>query len=276
MSATISRLRSRMGRMGEYVDSLWQRREFAVFLGLGNLKARNAGTALGILWWILNPLLLGGVYFLIFGLIFPGRRPPDFLIYLMCGMFVFHFTSQSLTGGANSILQNSKLLANLRFPRLVLPISTLIESTVGFLVSLGVLVVLALLAGTPVFGVNTLLLPLIIVLHLVFNLGLSAAMARMAVPFRDINNFVPYLIRIWLYLSPIIWPLTMFDTVNDVAKALVRVNPMFPIIGVYRAALMGYAFDSTQLLIAALWSLGVGFIGIAVFVKYEGQMVRHL
>ncbi len=276
MSKITSRLRSRLNRLVEYVTSLWQRREFAVFLGLGNLKARNAGTVLGILWWVLNPLLMGGVYFLIFGLIFPGSRPSDFLIYLMCGMFVFHFTSQALTGGANAILQNAKLLANLRFPRLVLPISALIESTVGFVVSLGVLVLIAIMTGTPVLSVNNLLLPVIAVLHIVFNLGLGAATARLAVPFRDINNFIPYLVRIWLYLSPIIWPLTMLETAPDSTKALVALNPMYAIIGVYRAALIGYPFDPSQLFVAAAWSLSVGAIGIAVFVKHEGHMVRYL
>jgi teichoic acid transport system permease protein len=276
MSTRLKQLRGRLRRAVEYVQELWRRREFAVFLGLGNLKARNAGTALGILWWVLNPLLLGGVYFLIFGLIFPGRRPPDFLIYLMSGMFVFHFTSHSLTGGANSVLQNAKLLANLRFPRLVLPISTLIEATVGFLVSLGVLVVLSLIARGPGLGINSLLLPVILVIHVIFNLGLGAATARLAVPFRDINNFVPYLVRIWLYLSPIIWPLSMLDTASAAVRTLIRFNPMYSIIGVYRTALLDYPFHPHQFLLATAWSLAVGIFGIAVFVRYEGNMVRYL
>lgn len=275
-----------MSRALEYLRDLWSRREFAIALGLGNLKARNASTALGVFWWILNPLLLGGVYFLIFGVIFGGRRPPDFLVYLLSGMFVFHFTSQSMTGGANSIIQNSKLLANLRFPRLILPISALIESLVGFVASLlvliptiGIMQFVLLANGTiedPYLGYRLLFLPAIIALHVIFNLGLGAITARLAVPFRDINNLLPYVNRIWLYLSPIIWPLAFLDNASGTIQSLVRLNPMFDIIGLYRSAFFGTPIHADQLLTTLVWVVVVGGLGVAAFVKYEGHIVRHL
>ena len=116
-SVTTSQTRDlgyRARRLKDYVTDLWSRREFAWYLAIGNLKARNASTALGLFWWVLNPLLLGLVYFLVFGVIFGDSRPDDYIAYLLAGMFAFHFTSQSMTGGANSILQNSKLLVNLK------------------------------------------------------------------------------------------------------------------------------------------------------------------
>jgi teichoic acid transport system permease protein len=270
----------RVGRAVEYLQELWRRREFALALGLGNLKARNASTSLGLVWWVLNPILLGAVYFLVFGLLFAGRRPDDFLTYLLAGMFAFHFTSQSMTGGANSIIQNSKLLANLRFPRLILPISTLIESLVGFLTSLVVLFAVAFVSGVVLdhqyFTPQILLLPLVIFLHLIFNLGLGTITARLAVPFRDINNLLPYINRIWLYLTPVIWPLSFLDQVNEGVQRLIRLNPMFDIVGLYRTAIMGYPFDSDMLVGAVVWSVVVGVVGVASFVKYEGHMVRYL
>lgn len=270
----------RVSRAIEYLQELWRRREFALALGLGNLKARNASTSLGLVWWVLNPILLGAVYFLVFGLLFAGRRPDDFLVYLLAGMFAFHFTSQSMTGGANSIIQNSKLLANLRFPRLILPASTLIESLVGFLTSLVVLFAVAFVSGIVLdhdyLTSQVLLLPAVIVLHLIFNLGLGTITARLAVPFRDINNLLPYVNRIWLYLTPIIWPLSFLDEMSDTIQRLVRLNPMFDIVGLYRTAIMGYPFEMDMLIGAVLWSLAIGVIGIASFVKYEGHMVRYL
>lgn len=266
----------RLRQARSYLANLWTRREFIWHLGVGNLRARNAGTALGVMWWVLNPLLLGGVYFLVFGLVFVGRRPPDFLIYLVCGMFVFHFTGQSLSGGANSILQNAKLLANLRFPRLVLPLAALVEALVGFTVSLAVIVALNFFLEGSLVTANIVLLPAIMACHIVFNLGLSALMGRLAVPFRDINNLVPYLNRIWLYMSPIIWPLTLLESMGDRLRWLIEFNPMFPIISVYRAALIGYPFDPAHLVTAAVWAVIVGGLGIASFVKFEGHMVRYL
>jgi teichoic acid transport system permease protein len=263
-----------------YLQELWRRREFAVALGLGNLKARNASTSLGLFWWVLNPMLLGGVYFLIFGILFGGRRPDDFLIYLLSGMFPFHFTSQSMTGGANSIIQNSKLLANLRFPRLLLPISTLIEALVGFLASLVVLMVVVFVGGMVLdvgyFSFRIAYLPFIIGIHLIFNLGLSAVTARLAVPFRDINNLLPYINRIWLYLTPIIWPLSFLDSQTATIKALVRINPMYDIVGLYRSAILGNPIVMDQLVGTLVWAAVIGSIGVALFVKNEGHMVRYL
>ena len=273
MPSPVAVVTSRTRRVGTYIADLWSRRRFAWFLAMGNLKARNASTALGLFWWVLNPLLLGGVYYLIFGLIFSGGRD---LGYLMCGMFVFHFTSQAMTGGANSILQNAKLLANLRFPRLILPIANLVEAGVGFLASLFVLFALVL----PTDGINFTwafwLLPVVFAIHIVFNLGLGAITARLAVPFRDINNILPYVNRLWLYLSPIIWPLAQMDRFPEGMVPFVEANPLFSIIGLYRTARLGYEFQMNELLMASAWAVAVAVVGLAVFVRYEGKMVRYL
>ena len=268
-------------RLRLYLTDLWSRREFVWFLAIGNFKARNASTALGLFWWVLNPLLLSLVYYLVFGILFDVGRD---IIYLMAGMFVFHFTSQSLTGGANAVLQNSKLLANLRFPRIILPIANLIEATLGFLVSLGVLLVIAMLAGLPWLsdlewsagfpGVGILLLLVAIPLQLMFNLGLAAIAARLAVPFRDINNFIPYLNRIWLYLSPIIWPLSFLE--GRSLGRFAEYNPMFAMISVYRTALINYEFQPRMLLYSVIWALVMFVLGVGLFIRYEGNIVRHL
>lgn len=261
-------------RLVFYMRELWRRREFVWFLAMGNFKARNASTALGLFWWVLNPLLLSLVYWFVFGFIFPTGRD---IIYLMSGMFVFHFTAQSLTGGANAILQNSKLLTNLKFPRLILPLANLLESLVGFVVSLGVLLVVQLAVRQSVPSTSLALLLLAVPLQFAFNLGLASVAARLAVPFRDINNFIPYLNRIWLYTSPIIWPLSVLDEPRaEVLARFVEFNPMFSIISVYRAALIGDPLDLALLTRFALWAGVLGLVGVALFVRYEGKIARHL
>ncbi|HEY4606231.1 MAG TPA: ABC transporter permease, partial [Acidimicrobiia bacterium] len=191
----------------------------------------------------------------------------------------FHFTNQSMTGGANAILQNAKLLANLKFPRLVLLISSLIESGVGFLASLLVFYAIAWPAVGAHPSRNILLLAIVFPIQILFNLGLSAIVARMAVPFRDINNFIPYINRLWLYLSPVIWPLTLLDTADSTLKNLVELNPMFHVIGLYRTALIGnpvYPFSLEDLLISLAWAAGIFVVGVAGFIRYETRMVRYL
>ena len=260
-------------RFNQYVSELWRRRDFVWFFARGNIKARNASTFLGLVWWVLNPLLLGLVYFFIFGLIFPSERD---IAYLLSGMFVFHYTSQSLSGGAASILSNSKLLVNIRFPRLILPIAFLLESTFGFLASLVVFYVIVIPFAGVVPGPEIFLLIPVLPLHIFFNTGLAAASARLAVPFRDINNLIPYLNRIWLYTSPIIWPISMLESLSEPLYLLLRFNPMFPIIAVYRTALLGYPLEQIDIIAMVAWCLLVGVVGIAMFIKYEGRMVRYL
>jgi ABC-type polysaccharide/polyol phosphate export permease len=270
--------RARLSGWRAYVADLWNRREFAWFLAVGNLRARNASTALGLFWWVLNPLIMGAVYFLVFGLLFDGRRgDPAFLAYLLAGLFVFNYTSTAMTSGANSVLQNSKLLVNVRFPRMILPVSALIEAAVGFLASVAVYYLIA----WPVNGVRPtawlLLLPPVFALHTVFNLGLSAATARLTIPFRDINNLLPHINRLWLYLSPIIWPLSFLDTQPEWFHRLLEVlNPLFGMLALYRAALMSRPFDATDVWLAIGWTAVIGVMGVVAFVRYEGNMVRHL
>src|SRR5690606_12744606 len=128
----------------------------------------------------------------------------------------------------------------------------------------------------PSFTFRLAYLPLIIVVHLVFNLGLGCLTARLAVPFRDINNLLPYVNRIWLYVTPIIWPLSFMDSVSPALQTVIRLNPMYDIVGVYRSILFGAPLVMDQVLGALAWSAVVGSIGVALFVRHEGHIVRHL
>ena len=258
-----------------YLRELWARREFAWYMAMGRIKARNASTALGLLWWVLNPLLLGLVYFVVFGLILGVSRD---LSYLLSGMFVFYYTSTAMTGGANAVISNSKLLVNLRFPRLILPFEAMIEAGVGFLASV---VAFYAIVG-PAEGVLppkriVVLLPAAFLLHSIFNFGLATATARIAVPFRDVNNFIPYLLRLWLYLSPIIYSLEYLEKrLSPEMLRFFHLNPLVPFLSLYRSALLGYRFRPDDLLSAALWAVGVTVVAVAAFVRYEGKMARYL
>ncbi|MDJ0954266.1 MAG: ABC transporter permease [Acidimicrobiia bacterium] len=272
-----------------YFTDLWSRREFAWYLAMGNLKARNASTALGLLWWVLNPVLLGAVYWFVFGLLFD--RDPDefgglpFVVYLLSGMFPFYFTQTSMTGGVNSIVNNTQLLANLNFPRAVLPIAALVEGFVGFLTSLLAFFIIVGPANGLIVGfdqavwpdIDILWLLPIMVIHLMFNLGVSMLVARLAVPFRDLNNLVPYFTRMWLYLSPILYGPVTLAKAPDWARAIAEANPLEPLLRLYRHALTPLDTDlSNAFLGAGLWALVLLVVGGLSFIRYEGKMARYL
>ena len=243
-------------------------------MAMGNLRSRNASTTLGLFWWVLNPILMGTVYFLVFGVILNISR--DFA-YLLSGIFVFYYTTTSMTTGANSIIQNRAILVNLHFPRLIMPITAVIEAGVGFLVSIPALY---LIIG-PVQGVwpprrFLILFPIIFIIQTVFNLGLATITARITVPFRDITNVIPHLLRIWFYLSPILYTVGQLGTIPPWAVKLYNLNPLVPILSVYRSALLGYKFESSDLVLSAIWAFGLAAVAITSFVSYEGKMARYL
>ena len=277
MATSAVPLRSAIPAARRYIQDLWSRREFAIYLALGNLKARNASTALGLFWWVLNPLLLGAIYALVFGVIFDARRgTTNYIAYLLAGLFAFYYTRAAMVGGVNSIISNTRLLANLQFPRLVLPLSALFESAIGFIVSLGVFY---LVAG-PVNGVWPgphiwWLIPGFAV-HTVLNFGLAALVARIAVPFRDVNNLVPYVLRLWLYLSPVIWPVTFLDNTSATLRAIIEKNPMFSLLAIYRHALLDTPVAVSDVLLTVAWAGLVAVIGVGSFVRHEGRMTRYL
>ena len=270
-------LRRSLPAVRDYGRELWQRREFAAYMAWGNLKARNASTALGLVWWILNPLLLGAIYGLIFGLVLKVSRGTEaYVSYLISGIFVFYYTRAAMVGGVNSIVSNTRLLANLRFPRLVLPISALIEAGVGFLASLSIF----FLISGPVNGVwpgaTIVWLVPALGIHTMFNLGLSAMVARIAVPFRDVNNLVPYVVRLWLYLSPIIYPVSFLADTSPSLRTVLEANPFFPLLAVYRHALLGSPMSGGDVISSLAWAVTTMLVGVAVFVRHEGTMTKYL
>jgi teichoic acid transport system permease protein len=287
MAEIISPQRRTFSAARTYISDLWNRREFAWYLAMGNLKARNASTTLGLMWWVLNPLLLGAVYWVVFGVLFDRgfavymkdgvRYELSFLAYLLSGMFPFFFTQSAMTGGVNSIVGNTKLLANIQFPRLILPITALVESTVGFATSLAVF----FLVLGPIDGIwpgpSTLWLIPVLLIHILFNFGLSTIVARVAVPFRDLNNLVPYFTRLWLYLSPVLYEASFLEGKGELIERLFKLNPLFSILELYRHALTGVDIDlAGALMSSAAWAIALAVLGVAWFVKYEGKMARYV
>jgi teichoic acid transport system permease protein len=256
-----------------YIRDLWGRREFTAYLAYAHIRTQNASTVFGLLWFVLNPLLLAGIYYLLFGVIFGAAdRVPNYIPYLLSGLFAFYFTRGALLGAANTILSNAKLMVNLRFPRLILPLAGLAEAALGFVASLVPYFVFAFAYDAPP-GAAVALLPAVFALHTLFNLGLGTLVARLTVPFRDVKNLLPYVLRLWLYASPIVYAL---DQVPGRLQRVVELNPMTPLLGLYRGVLLGHEVTTATLLAAVAWSVGLLALGLWSFVRAEPHFVRYL
>jgi len=269
---------SRAPQRSGYLAELWKRREFAWYMAMGRIRSRHAETYLGLVWWVLTPLLLGSVYLIVFGTIFnTARGDPNYIGFLLSGLFAFVYTSSSLNSGASSILQNARLVTTQSFPRLILPIASLVEGAAGFLFSLIPLVFIAGFAAGDWPGVYTLLLIPTFILHTLFNLGLTALVGILTIPFRDITNVLPMITRIWLYTSPVIFALdARLKNASETLYTILSFNPLVSILGMYRAAILGRELETAHVVGSIGWGIGLCVVGVAVFIRKEPSLARHL
>lgn len=258
---------------GTYAKDLWRRKDFTTYLALGSIKARNAGTALGLMWWVVGPLLLAAIYFFLFGQVF-GAADGDrnYLPFLLSGIFPFYYSQGTLVQSTSVLLVNANLMTNVAFPRLSLVMAGTMESAFGFLASILVCLAFTSAAGFPP-GIELLALPAVFLIQTGFNLGAGALAARLSVPFRDVRPLLPYVCRIWLYTSPIVYSL---ERVPENLQPVIAANPMTSMLDLYRWTLIGEPFNRVHLFAAIGWAVGLLFIGIWTFVRAEGNFVKQL
>jgi teichoic acid transport system permease protein len=210
---------------------------------------------------------------------------------LIVVVLVFRFLSVTLTQAAGLVISNSKLIVNVRFPRMVLPITAVLEGAFTFLASLGVFYLIV----TPVSCIQAAsgladticvvptyrlaLLPVPFVLLSMFILGLASYAARWVVPVRDVRSLLPHVTRIWFYLSPILWGTERLTDQAEKYPLLVDIleaNPMFALLSLFRTALINDPFEPLMLLSAVTWSTILMILGVRSFIRYEDQMARYL
>ncbi|NHC15478.1 ABC transporter permease [Motilibacter deserti] len=265
--------RAGMPKFGPYVRQLWHRRSFLWELSRSNLRTANQNTALGQLWLVLNPLLLGAVYFLLVNILRGGEHPDNFFPHLLAGLFAYYFVSGSMTAGARSVTSGGRLILNTAFPRLLLPLSSTLTAFLRFLPTLVVYAVVHVVNGVDVGPHLLLAVPMIVELAL-FAAGAAFLVATLHVYFRDTAAFLPYFVRIWLYLSPVLYfPEQMYDRLG----ALSYVNPLYFLLGGWTEVLVeGTIPSATMLLGGAAWSVGLFVIGATFLVSREREFAVRL
>jgi teichoic acid transport system permease protein len=256
-----------------YVHELWRRRQFALELARTKLAAQHYGTVFGMTWLILNPLLLGVVYFVLVDIIRSGERPPGFFAHLLAGIFAYYLMADAVRPSAKSVTSGGRLILNTAFPRALLPIAAVITSVMRFLPTLGVYAVIHIASGLPIDVELLWALPIFLEL-LVFTLGLSMLVAALQVYFRDVANFLPYILRIGVYVSPILW---YASEAPHGYKWLLYVNPMAGMLTAWDQSLnQGLTPELTWLLVGAGWALLAFVAGGLFFISREREFAVRL
>lgn len=224
----------------DYLADVWRRRDFLFALPREQLRSRHQDTFLGNLWHLANPILSVGVYFVIFGVLLNASRGMDnYLGFLTIGVFTYGLTQGCVLDGAESISGNMGLIRSIKFPRAVLPISTVISHVMAFGPTMLVLAGVMLVTGESV-SVRWLFLPAIVGLHALLNLGLVFFIARLNEAYRDIKRIVPFIFRLLIYISGAMFPMDRYiGRTKGPVRALIEFNPIRRVIDLYRWAMLG-------------------------------------
>ncbi|MFD0169688.1 ABC transporter permease [Streptomyces decoyicus] len=267
--------------LSEYVRQLWDRRHFIAAFASAKLTAQYSQAKLGQVWQVATPLLNALVYYLIFGLLIGTKKGvPDFVPFLVTGVFIFTFTQSSVMAGTRSISGNLGLVRALHFPRACLPISFCLMQLQQLLFSMGVLVVILLGFGQIPTWSWLLVIPAL-TLQFVFNTGLAMVMARLGSKTPDLAQLMPFIMRTWMYASGVMFSIDLILKGKDVpafVEMLLNANPAAVYIDLMRFALID-SFTHDKLpphvwAFAGGWALLMGVVGFVYFWKAEERYGR--
>ncbi|RSS79626.1 ABC transporter permease [Streptomyces sp. WAC06614] len=265
----------------EYVRQLWGRRHFVTAFATARMSAQYSEAKLGQVWHLVTPLLNALVYYFIFGIIMKASHGvPDYIPFLITGVFIWDFIGSSINTGTRAIHSNIGLVRALHFPRASLPISTVVQLFQQLLVTMAALVVLLLAFGqTP--SASWLLVVPTLFLMLVFAGGCAMIMARIGSKMPDVSQLMPFVLRTWMYSSGVMWSIDSMLSKDDfphwVLLAL-KCNPAAVFIDLMRFAFIdsypAHALPPHVWAIAAGWALLAGVGGFVYFWKAEEEYGR--
>ena len=257
---------------------MWRHRGLIAELARADLKQRHVDTALGNVWYFLNPLLLTAIYFWIFVVILKTNRGLGnvaFLPYLAISVGLFRFVQRATMSGAKSLIVNSRLVRLVRFPRAVLPMSGVLAELGAVGPALIVGVVVAVVAGEPP-GFDWLLLIPASVLLAVFVVGLSLFAARLAEASGDVINLLPWVFRILFYLSGVIYSVERFID-QEWQRDLFLINPLHSLLSLVRYPVVPQASPISWTLfgVAMAWTVVTLLGGLWFFRGGEAEYGRE-
>jgi len=259
-----------------YFRELWHRRAFAAEMSRATMRGEKTSTFFGQAWLVLNPLLLAAVYYLLITIL-RGHHDSEAFVHLTLALFAFQMVSSAITTGTKSVVSSGKLLINTAFPRLLIPLSAVRTAVFRFLPTVPVYLFFHLVFLTRVWSPTMLLSLYFLATMVVFGAGLAAFFATVQVYFRDTSSFLPYFIRIWMYLSPVLWLPENVAHFSKTILTLIELNPMYAMMSGYTESLQEMKVPDAGLFVSSgLWAVAVAAIGFVFFISRERDFAVRL
>ena len=248
---------------------LWDRRELLGFLVWRELKIRYKQTAIGALWAVFQPLVAMVIFSVIFGrLVGVDTGDVDYPTFALTGLILWIFYANTVGQASNSLLDNERILSKVYFPRLLLPVAPVLAGLVDATIGTVLLLVAAGIAGIDPFGPALVVAPLAFALAAATSIGVGLVLSAVNVHFRDVKYVVPFMLQVWMFASPVVYPA---DTVPDAWRPLYAVNPVSSAISLLRWSVLGAPFPPWSALGVSVGVAAAALaVGVWVFNRAEG------
>ncbi len=263
---SVTVIRPKSGWQAVDFRELYRYRELLYFLIWRDIKVRYKQTALGALWAILQPVLTMAVFSVIFGHL--GKVPSDgvpYPIFVFAGLLPWTYVQNAVSISGLSLVSQAGLLTKIYFPRLFIPAASAGAGLLDLLLSFGVYAIMMLYYGL-LPGPSILLLPVLLALTVMTALGMGLLLAGLTVSYRDFQLVVPFMTRIWMFVSPVIYPVSW---VPAEYRWILALNPMTGIIDSFRSVLFDKPIDWTTLGISSFVAMSLFVLGLYNFRRTE-------
>lgn len=255
------------------LSELWQYRDLLLFFILRDFKVRYRQTILGFGWAILQPLLQLLIFTILFGRLLgisSNQRP--YPIFVLTGLIPWNFFANGVNAANYAIINHAGLLRKIYFPRLIIPLSALGITFIDLLLTLVIFGALALYYHITLNLRTLLFIPLLLILFLL-TLGIGAFLSALGARYRDVRHVIPFLMQIWLFVTPVIYPLQLLQ---GKLQLLLYLNPVAGIISNLRAVLLDQGLELTSLLCSLIWTLILLLGGLWYYQKQARQFADYI
>jgi ABC-2 type transport system permease protein len=258
------------------MTSVYENRRLLWLLVMRDLKLRYAGAFLGYIWSVLEPLLMAGVYWLVFTQIFKARQIGEqpYILFLVTGLFAWNWFAGAVTAGCGALSAEATMVRTTKTPREIWVARVTISKMMEYIYSLPVIIFFAVLYRHPVTWF-ILLYPLAMLLQLLLSYGIALMVAPLTVIAADVTRIVKIVLRMGFYLTPVLWSLS--NVQPGFLKDAVALNPMAGVMALYRAAFwpqddppwryVGFSVATTIIML---------ILGSIVFRRLEGTVLKEI
>jgi len=245
---------------------LWAYRELLWVLTARDIKVRYKQTVLGAGWAIIRPLLTMIIFSVVFGQF--AKVPSDgfpYPVFVYAALLPWTFFAAAISTSGQSLVGSANLVSKVYFPRLIIPLSSIGAGLIDLAISTGVLLGMMLWFGVG-FTWNLLAAPLLLIGVVFTALGVGTLLSALTVAYRDFTHLTPFLVQIWMYITPVIYPVSL---VPEKWQWLLYVNPMTGLIEAFRSAFLGKPFDVPGIGLSFVVASCTLALGVAYFERVE-------